>query len=160
MILIFIRLKFGVLIIQKNILLVVGGQFHLKDLQHNKIVMMIKTQDHLVGICKIKVVFWLKKEMLIDIVISINNYSLELMVIGRSNWFYPHIHLLIQMGHKLHLMVIQIVLDVLDHYVLVVLNQFLIRKHIILMFVVILFIKMDNGNKENVIIKIYIIFRY
>lgn len=97
--------------------------------------------------------------MLIDIVILIKNYSLELMVIGKLNCYYPHILLLIQMEHKHLLMVIQIVLDVLGQHVLAVLNQFLIRKLMILMFVVILYIKMDNGNKENVIINIYI-FRY
>lgn len=94
--------------------------------------------------------------MLIDIDISIENYSLELMVIGKLNWYYHLIHLLIQMEHKHHLMVILIVLDVLDQHVLVVLNQFHIKKHIILMFVVILYIKMVNGNRENV--KNYIIF--
>lgn len=112
--------------------------------------MMIRIQDHLVGICKIKAVFWLKREMSKNIVISIENCSSEQMPIGKSNWFYPHIPLLIQMEPKLLLMVIQIVLDVLDQLVLAVLNQFHIRRLTILMFVVIPFIKTVNGNKENI----------
>lgn len=93
--------------------------------------------------------------MLIDIDILIENYSLEQMVIGKLNYYYHLIHLLIKLVLKHHLMVILIVLDVLDQHVLDVLNQYHIKKHIILMYVVILYIKMVNGNKENV--NIYII---
>jgi hypothetical protein len=90
--------------------------------------------------------------MLINIVISIENSFSEQMVIGRLNCYYHHIHLLIQMELKHHLMVIQIVQDVLDLHVLDVQNLFHIRRLTIQMFVDIQFMKMVNGNKDNVII--------
>jgi hypothetical protein len=53
---------------------------------------------------------------------------------------------------KHHLMVIQIVQDVLDLLVQDVQNLFHIRRLTIQMFVDIQFMKMVNGNKDNVII--------
>lgn len=59
------------------------GLFQQTDLQSNKIVMMIRILDPHQETCKIRVVFSLRKEMLIDIETSIRNYSQEQMLIGR-----------------------------------------------------------------------------
>jgi hypothetical protein len=65
------------------------GSFHLHDLQLKMIVMMIKTQVHRQEICKIRVQFSLKKEMLPNIVASKNFFSIVLMLIGKLN-LYSH----------------------------------------------------------------------
>ena len=84
---ILIRLRSGNLTILKNSHFA-DGLFLPKDMLFNWIAMMINFQVHLLEIWVIQVQFWLKKKMLIVIVISKFRCLLELMVIGKSNLYF------------------------------------------------------------------------
>jgi hypothetical protein len=122
--------------IQRKCLFVDIGSFQLHDSQLKMIVMMIKTQVHRQEICKIRVQFSLKKEMLTNIVVSKNFFSIVLMLIGKLNLYSHPIPSWI-MVHREYLMVSLTVLAVLVYNVQVATNQWSTLKLTIPMCVVI-----------------------